>query len=337
MRWCWRNSGSAFAALPASLLAQIEYEEGRVTTAEALLHDRLPVIARAGNIECAIRAYRVLARASAQRGQLNYAMAILQEAESLGEKRDWPRLVAASLGDRIDLSIRHGQGAEAENLADRLSRLAARRASRDGVTQREIEWHAALGRCRVALARGPAHSVLASLRQLEYEAASRKNMYLRLQVELHMVDVLMGLGDVDEALGILIEALEFGAIAGLCSSFLEGGAGVGAGLRLLHDSDLGTGDGVREILPYVGSLLGQGARRGPAAAERPVARSSSQLSSRERDILRLAGTGLSNKEIAKSLEIAPETVKSYFKQIFVKLGAGTRAEAVSKAQGLGLI
>jgi DNA-binding CsgD family transcriptional regulator len=59
------------------------------------------------------------------------------------------------------------------------------------------------------------------------------------------------------------------------------------------------------------------------------------LSSREGDILKFIAQGLSNKEIAKTLAIAPETVKSHVKQIFVKLGggkAGTGCVACSKSR-----
>jgi ATP/maltotriose-dependent transcriptional regulator MalT len=62
----------------------------------------------------------------------------------------------------------------------------------------------------------------------------------------------------------------------------------------------------------------------------------SSLSSRECSILERIGQGKSNKEIAKDLSIAPETVKSHIKNIFVKLAVRKRAQAVASAQGLGL-
>jgi LuxR family maltose regulon positive regulatory protein len=61
------------------------------------------------------------------------------------------------------------------------------------------------------------------------------------------------------------------------------------------------------------------------------------LSPRETDILTLIAQGLSNKETARSLDIAPETVKSYLKSVFAKLGVERRAQAVSRAQTLGLV
>ena len=62
-----------------------------------------------------------------------------------------------------------------------------------------------------------------------------------------------------------------------------------------------------------------------------------RLSARERTIVSMMGHGLSNKIIARQLSIAPETVKSHAKNIFWKLTAPRRAEAVYRAVALGLI
>ena len=61
------------------------------------------------------------------------------------------------------------------------------------------------------------------------------------------------------------------------------------------------------------------------------------LSARERTIVLLMGHGLSNKMIARRLSIAPETVKSHAKRIFLKLTVQSRAQAVYRASMLDLI
>jgi LuxR family maltose regulon positive regulatory protein len=60
------------------------------------------------------------------------------------------------------------------------------------------------------------------------------------------------------------------------------------------------------------------------------------LSAREGVILTLIAEEQSNKEIARNLAIAPETVKSHVKHIFIKLNVEKRAQAVSRAQSLDL-
>jgi LuxR family maltose regulon positive regulatory protein len=85
-------------------------------------------------------------------------------------------------------------------------------------------------------------------------------------------------------------------------------------------------------------VLARRAHREPrGAASRTSIRSSEILSAREGDILRLVRCGMSNKRIAPALTIAPETVKSHVKRIFIKLEVKSRAAAVSQAATLGLI
>jgi DNA-binding NarL/FixJ family response regulator len=60
------------------------------------------------------------------------------------------------------------------------------------------------------------------------------------------------------------------------------------------------------------------------------------LSRREAGVLRMIARGMSNKCIAKSLGITPETVKTHVKAILSKLEARTRAQAVARAEAIGL-
>lgn len=61
------------------------------------------------------------------------------------------------------------------------------------------------------------------------------------------------------------------------------------------------------------------------------------LTPREVEILAAIGEGLSNKEMARQLGISAHTVKFHLEAIFEKLGAGSRAEAVTKGLRRGVI
>jgi len=61
------------------------------------------------------------------------------------------------------------------------------------------------------------------------------------------------------------------------------------------------------------------------------------LTERELDILRLVGKGLSNKQIGKELYISDRTVQAHLSNIFSKLSAGSRTEAVMYAVRKGWI
>jgi DNA-binding NarL/FixJ family response regulator len=61
------------------------------------------------------------------------------------------------------------------------------------------------------------------------------------------------------------------------------------------------------------------------------------LTSRELEVVRHLGRGLSNHEIGRTLGISEHTIKSHLKAIFSKLEASDRAEAVARAYELGMM
>lgn len=61
------------------------------------------------------------------------------------------------------------------------------------------------------------------------------------------------------------------------------------------------------------------------------------LSQRERDVLGLIAVGATNREIAGRLFLSQHTVKQHTRSVYKKLKARNRAEAVHRAQRLGLI
>jgi DNA-binding CsgD family transcriptional regulator len=60
-----------------------------------------------------------------------------------------------------------------------------------------------------------------------------------------------------------------------------------------------------------------------------------RLTQREIDIVSLIAAGRSNKAIAIQLGVAPETIKTHLKRIFLKLSARTRAEVAFRAAKYG--
>jgi DNA-binding NarL/FixJ family response regulator len=60
------------------------------------------------------------------------------------------------------------------------------------------------------------------------------------------------------------------------------------------------------------------------------------LTEREREVLGLIATGATNTEIGRRLFLSPHTVKEHTSSLYRKLGVRNRAEAVQRAQRLGL-
>ncbi len=98
-------------------------------------------------------------------------------------------------------------------------------------------------------------------------------------------------------------------------------------LRLLHP------DGMAHS---AAAEAAEAAAAASGAVGEPQALSSKLLSPKEREVLRLLARGCPNKEIAQTLEVSPETVKTHLRNIFVKLRAGSRRHALVRARDLGL-
>jgi two-component system response regulator DesR len=62
-----------------------------------------------------------------------------------------------------------------------------------------------------------------------------------------------------------------------------------------------------------------------------------QLSVREREVLQRISGGATNREIATALHLSPHTVKEHTSALYRKLDVRNRAEAVQRAQRLGLL
>jgi NarL family two-component system response regulator LiaR len=67
----------------------------------------------------------------------------------------------------------------------------------------------------------------------------------------------------------------------------------------------------------------------------PTADDAAKLSERELSIIRLAAKGLTNKDIAENLHLSYRTVEGHLRDIFNKLGVGSRTEAVLQGLKMG--
>jgi DNA-binding NarL/FixJ family response regulator len=100
-----------------------------------------------------------------------------------------------------------------------------------------------------------------------------------------------------------------------------------AGASGFVSKDLGAGDIVKAVrMVALGmEVFGRGEEQaGP-------------LSGREREVVGLIAAGATNREIAQRLYLSPHTVKEHTSAIYRKLGVRNRAEAVKRAQRLGII
>src|SRR3984885_1128952 len=323
---------SPVTARAAVVLAELLYEEGHRAGLDALVMESLEAVRTSGDDESALRGYRVLARLAACRGDTEFAFLILKEAEVLAAARDWPGMLAESLMLRTQLLLKEGRTREAAICTERIETLA-----RDFSSDDTLLASHALARAQVLVATGDACRGAAILRELQAASCEKRNNYWALRLSVQLADALLGCGDQAEGRAMLVQALQIGARAGVYQTFVDAGAHVAELLLSLHHAIPQDSRLPPELRPYIGSILAGRAQQRTRTSPTRASRVTESLSPREHSILRSMSCGLSNKRIAKELQIAPETVKSDVKGIFIKLAVQTRAHAVSTASALGLL
>jgi LuxR family maltose regulon positive regulatory protein len=146
-----------------------------------------------------------------------------------------------------------------------------------------------------------------------------------------------------------MEALSLARVEGFMRTFLDRGSGLA---QLIHESmeplkPVDPGDVPMDYLikEYAGSLLSafSRARNVHARALTALAGQTGSevlvdpLTERELEVLMLLAEGLSNKELASRLVVAPSTIKQHLKNIYAKLDVHSRTEALARARELNLI
>jgi len=322
---------SPVTARAAVVLAELLYEEGHCAGLEALVMESLTAIRTSGDEESTSRGYRALARLASRRGDTEFAFLILNEAEALAAVRDWQGMMAESLMLRTQLLLKEGRTRDAAICVERMEAPAHN--SSDDMLHASY----ALARAQILVASGDASRGATILRELQAESCGKRNNYWALRLSVELADALLACGDQAEGRAMLVQALQVGARAGVYQTFVDAGAHVAELMLSLHHATPQDNRLPPELRPYIGSILADRAQQRTRQSPMRPSRVTESLSPREQSVLRAMGCGLSNKRIAQELEIAPETVKSHVKGIFIKLAVQTRAHAVSTAGALGLL
>jgi LuxR family maltose regulon positive regulatory protein len=325
---------SIAAALPASLIARVKYEQGQLDEAETWVIDRASVISSGTMLDCVWSTYFVIARVAAARMNFERARTLLERAESQGTARDWGRLSAGAIAEQARLYLNDGRLDEAAACVDRLERLARKYPAPRPCAWSEIRWCHQLARAHLLGQQARPDEAIAILQQLQREAEAMQHRQFLIRIAIQLSAVQLSSGKVAEAVGRFRRVLAACAAAGLYQTVLDETPLISDLLRTIQES----GNVKTDLIPYIDRLVaglqrGRHDRLAPASGAPML----SALSPRETGILTLIAEGLSNKEIARNLDIGPETVKSHIKSVFTKLGVERRAQAVSRAQTLGLV
>lgn len=144
-------------------------------------------------------------------------------------------------------------------------------------------------------------------------------------------------GDQEAALEALHEALELALPGSLVRVFVDQGRPMQA--LLARATHLQPTYSVRILQAFADGPPTEPVKVRPGGTEQVegVEVPAIHLTNRESEILNLIAAGCSNKEIEEALFISKNTVRTHIKNLYSKLGAVSRTQAVQKAQQLGLL
>jgi LuxR family transcriptional regulator, maltose regulon positive regulatory protein len=274
--------------------------------------------------------YFFLARLHQSRGDLEQALAALQQAELLLQGYHVPRLSALAAAQRVRIWLGQGQQEVAERWADAYTQSAPTEYLRE---------YEDLTLARVWMATGRTTEATSLLARLLDAAEANGRMGRVIEILALIALARESEGDGDRALTALARVLPLAEAQGYARLFLDEGRPMA---RLLYRA------GRQGIAPtYANRLLAMiPTQEGATEGSRPSSSTPTApgvqpliepLTERELEVLALLAERLSNAEICQRLVISLPTVKSHTSNLYSKLGVSSRKEAVARARALGIL
>jgi LuxR family maltose regulon positive regulatory protein len=204
------------------------------------------------------------------------------------------------------------------------ARLALARAAED--TERERA-DLLLGSARVSLAEGDSKAALATAETCLAGAATQVTLRDKVSALVTAAVARRRLGQADEAADQLGYALTLAEPHGLYRPFLDGGSAARSALTvLIRPANQGAAVAARILQRF-----------DTRPARQPDAPVPVPLTGSELAVLRFLPSHMTNQEIAESLFLSINTVKTHLRSVYRKLGVTTRRQAISTAGRLGLL
>ncbi len=177
------------------------------------------------------------------------------------------------------------------------------------------------GRCRDAI------DLLGKLRE---QCADRALAETLLDIDLLACQALYALDERDKARTVLKNALAFSETEGYVRPFVNYASGIAPVLTSLARTPSSSGAGPR--LEKIMKACGIEQKDLP-----PKQETTTHLSPRELEMLKLLAMGYKYREISDKAYISIDTVRTHIRRIFEKMGVNTRMQAVQKAERLGIL
>lgn len=304
-------------AVAACMLAVALYEKGDIVESEALLSPALVAMELGESwYELLARSYDVAAAIGRRHGGVNAALAVIRRVRATAATRDIGRL--EEFADMLELRERTSAGETDTAIVVQLE--AATRARLAVGQSPRVRFRRQLALARLELQRYQATAALALLAPLIDATRSAGHWRVHIEALALRAQALHSLGEQWQARQEFDAAVSLAMFEGHRQLFRD------LGPALLPLAQAQTTSDAEARLPrvrdlFVNSIVEDWQQRG---GESDVA----VLSEREQAVLRLLAQGLTNKAIARALQVSDNTIKFHLKNIFTKLGVTSRAAAV---------
>ena len=332
------GASSAGVAGVSGCVAYICYECNELPKARQLIAGHMTIALETSPLGGLTRHVLAAARLLRRDGETGSALAVLEDGRQVAMNRQWLRMKLACDAETVRLLIEDGNVVQARQIADELSvSVPARCEGRKGSAVESWTSYCIL-QARVQMAEGFAAKAVALLEPSVDTLAEMGWRMSETLVALLLARALEQCEETDRALAMLERALRVGGAIGVINSFVDEGQPVRALLQRFRRE---SGSIVTAEMAYADRLLAMfdeldGSQSLSTRSVRVLTTSSDVLSVRELEIVNCVARGLSNKEIGRTLKLAPETVKWHLKNIFEKLNVSSRIEAVQSVLGLGV-
>lgn len=324
--------GSYAEAMVAIFEVELLYEWNELGAAERLLHTNRQIIEECGLVVHEMACKLHLARIAAARGRHDEAMAVLERAERLGLEKRYRRLTASALNERVRLLLSRGD-AGAARWALRARGVEEAALETIGSTAAELD---AIALARVLIAEDRPDAASRLLDRVAERVRRDGRMRRLAQVRALSAIAAYQAGDALSALAAAVDTVSLCAPQNALRSLIDEGPSL-RDVLVFARGRMPTWSGDTPTARHVGKVIDACARgERNAAAPGNLPRRSPGFSRREAEVARLLTAGHSNRDLARTLGMAPDTVKWHLKNIFGKLGVANRTQAVLRLQEIGL-
>ena len=335
---------SASACVTMAVLSDGYYEQNRLQELQELLANRFDVVNETVYPDALIRVYINGAKTYWAIGEKRKSVDLLDRLYSYGESRQYNRVMAASLSEKIQQAITTNQVNRAKALQQRLVKLlpdGEEEISFDTIGELVLLVKLSDVRLKIFLCELDAATDIVNELLRTFEKSRRRRLIA--QLSLMRAVIKLKAGQYSVSLEDFVHALTIGENCGLKRLFIDAHLWCNSLLKQFSDS---------EHLPtkkqaYLEELLGiqdgstpqiiKDTHKNPRSVLASVPSQNFNLSPKEKEVLGLLEQGLPNKRIALAMNISPETVGWHLKNIFSKLGVNCRYDASNRAKVLNLI